>query len=312
MSRFRGDRAFTLACAAPLAGLLNDRSALRIPILMYHGIGEARGGRHPYFETNTSPAAFERHMSFLKEHNYKTISVLEAVERLAADGSRSGFKSTFLASSQSSPVVLTFDDGYENFYEQAFPILARHGFMATLYVVSGFAGKDALRGEGKEYMSWTEIRAVHSHGIVIGSHTVNHPELVRLSGQQVECEIRDSKAAIENELGDRVTSFAYPYAFPEQDQKFVGMLRRSLENNGYQNGVCTMIGTARGNHDPFFLPRIPMNSYDDLQLFKAKLSGGYDWLHCCQMASKRFSSRPDRITGQNSHPPCRVAGEGIE
>ena len=87
-----------------------------------------------------------------------------------------------------------------------------------------------------------------------------------------------------------MNTFAYPYAFPEQDARFVQMLRDSLQSNGYEAGVSPSLGTARREHDHYFLPRLPVNAYDDLRFFQVKLEGGYDWLHSFQYASKRVKS----------------------
>jgi hypothetical protein len=87
-----------------------------------------------------------------------------------------------------------------------------------------------------------------------------------------------------------VDSFDYPFAFPEENSSFVRMLRNVLVESGYDQGVSTRIGIARGREDRYFLRRLPMNSLDDCSLFKAKLQGGYDWLHTIQYGSKLLTS----------------------
>jgi peptidoglycan/xylan/chitin deacetylase (PgdA/CDA1 family) len=155
-----------------------------------------------------------------------------------------------------------------------------------MFVVSGLTGDQSVCKDDKEYLTWQELREMHAYGIRIGSHTVTHPELCRLSPSQIEFEIRQSKETIENKLGESIRSFSYPYAFPEQNKKFVEMLKDLLQTHGYEEGVTTIIGTASHSHDWFFLPRLPVNSFDDLEFLKAKLNGAYDWLHSIQFASK--------------------------
>jgi len=87
-----------------------------------------------------------------------------------------------------------------------------------------------------------------------------------------------SKQRIEGDLGNTVESFAYPFAFPENDTNFKGRLRESLRPPGYTSGVCTSIGRVDGNADRFFMERLPVNSCDDPCLFEAKLAGAYDWV----------------------------------
>jgi peptidoglycan/xylan/chitin deacetylase (PgdA/CDA1 family) len=160
-----------------------------------------------------------------------------------------------------------------------------------VFIVSGLTGEERIRSENEEFMTWNEIRELHSCGIQIGSHTVNHPELYRLSPPRIEDEVRRSKETIEDKLGSAVSSFSYPFAFPEQDLRFTVMVRGFLEKCGYENGVCTIIGTAGSHHNRYFLPRLPINSYDDLRFFKAKLERGYDWLHQPQRLYKSFLKR---------------------
>lgn len=275
---FRFDRTVTTNVVHPMLSRFGSKKSGGIPILMYHGIRDSVEDRHPYFETNTRREVFGRHMQFLHEHGFVPVHLAEAVAAL-----------------QNGPitkklVVITFDDGFRDFYSDAFPILAQYGFKATMFIISGMTGERPSLRNGVELMSWPEVREIHKYGIEIGSHTVSHPELVRLPEQAVEHEVRMSKTMIENGLGAEIFSFAYPYAFPEHSRSFVDRLRRTLESAGYSAGVSTIIGTASRRHDKFFLPRLPANSYDDLKFFRAKLERGYDWLHIPQMFYKSLKS----------------------
>jgi peptidoglycan/xylan/chitin deacetylase (PgdA/CDA1 family) len=250
-----------------------------IPILMYHGIGKATGARHPYFETSTSPEMFASQMRYLSDHGYRSIG-LEALTSRPAGFERSGRK-----------MVITFDDGYHSFYTEALPVLARYGFRASIFIVSSFAQKANDGFNGSKHMNWHEIREILNMGNEIGSHTVSHPILRNVSPERLLYEIEESKNVIEQETGTCVNSFAYPYAFPEHDAEFISVLRTVLSYAGYARGVCTTIGTVKFHGDPLFLPRIPINSQDDLCLFEAKVSGGYDWMGIVQSIYKRFRWR---------------------
>jgi len=275
----RSDRVASIGLFYPLASLFASRRQTRVPILMYHGICPGLGGGHPYFETNTTRELFAQHMRFLHENGYSVIDLGEAIQAV------------MVGHNNRKRVAITFDDGFRDFYTDAFPILAQHGFKATVFIVTGLTGETPICQQGKEYLSWRDIREMHAYGIRIGSHTVSHPELYRLRPYQVEYEIRQSKETIEDALGESVRSFSYPFAFPEQDKRFVERLRDLLRTHGYENGVSTILGTAGPNHDWFFLPRLPVNSYDDLPFLTAKLEGGYDWLHSFQYAAKWIHSR---------------------
>jgi peptidoglycan/xylan/chitin deacetylase (PgdA/CDA1 family) len=182
--------------------------------------------------------------------------------------------------------AITFDDGFRNFYTQAFPLLSNYGFPATLFVPSGLVGKESSSLGPEPFMTWQEIREVSRHGIEIGSHSVSHADLYRAGSRMMEDEVRLSKAAIEDQIGRAVCAFAYPYAFPEHDKEFSRRFAGLLEQSGYDHGVSTVIGRARRRHSRFVLPRLPVNSHDDLAFFAAKLNGYYDWLHLPQYAHK--------------------------
>ena len=112
--------------------------------------------------------------------------------------------------------TITFDDGYQSVYEQAFPILQHFGFSATVFLTVGKKGERiALERlpsmEGRSMLSWGEIKEMHRCGIAIGAHTLTHPDLTRLDFTQARIEILRSKEIIENVLGEAVNYFAYPY-----------------------------------------------------------------------------------------------------
>ncbi len=247
----------------------------------------------PYFETNTSPAVFEMHLQFLRDRGYSTVCLSEVINALE------------LEKDEQRIAAITFDDGLSDFYTNAFPLLAKYGFNATLFVVSGFVGKRGVGKQGRDgrkqdFMTWQEIREVNTHGVQIGSHTVSHPNLYHTSRQLLECEIKLSKQTIEDNISRPVRSFAYPFAFPEQDRVFVKSLGNLLKGSAYDNGVCTVIGTASRNHNRFFLPRIPINCHDDLGLFRAKLAGDYDWLHIPQYVFKSMKGLRDRARASSN------------
>lgn len=279
---FRFDRFATLYLIHPLR-LKRAGNEPAIPILMYHSVSdESETCARAYYRTVTAPSVFAMHMQRLFERGYSAIPVSEA----AANLQRGGLGKKH--------VVITFDDGFSDFYRHAFPILSRYGFSATVFLPTAFIGTSPIQFKGKNCLTWSEIRELRKHGIDFGSHTVSHPQLSTLDAKTVQKEIVDSKRTIEDNLGEAADGFAYPYAFPEQNKSFVSMLRNALSDAGYRQGVCTQIGVARPLQDRYFLPRLPMNSLDDSDLFEAKLQGGYDWLHWVQFASKWIRSNRHR------------------
>jgi peptidoglycan/xylan/chitin deacetylase (PgdA/CDA1 family) len=258
----------------PLARLSPGHRNVRVPILMYHGIEPPARTGHPYYETSTSPEMFALQMSYLREQGYTVVDLEEALQVM------------ILGQTERKCVAITFDDGYRNFYTHAFPVLAEHGFRATLFLVSGLVQRARVSRNGHEYVNWSEVRELHTSGIRIGSHTVTHPDLQKQTGGALEFEISYSKQDIEDHLGEPVRAFSYPFAFPEANRKFTALLRDLLCLHGYVCGVSTILGTATRDSDWFYLPRLPVNSHDDRRLFQAKLEGSYNWLHFFQYAAK--------------------------
>lgn len=252
---------------------------------MYHSISEGHcKGVHPYFALETSPLIFKSHVKYLQERGYKTISVADVVEVLRseqADGQKY--------------VVLTFDDGYRDFYTHAYPIMSKYGCNATVYLPTDFIRQHPNALFGKECLSWAEVRELHRSGVIFGSHGINHSRLEDLSYPNLEREICESKESIENEIGAQICSFAYPFAFPLNRTDFAHRLRDLLKAAGYHDGVSKIIGTVHSLEDRFFFRRIPANSVDDIALFEAKLEGDYDWLRIAQSVSR--SLRWNRSSG---------------
>lgn len=185
-----------------------------------------------------------------------------------------------------SYVVLTFDDGFEDFYTEAFPILQSRGFACSVYLPTAAIGNSEPGLKKKKHLSWNQVRELNSSGVSFGSHTVNHPQLGSLPDKTIKMELSKSKEEIEQQLGEKISSFSYPYAFPEEKKQFSKRLKELLLALDYEIGVTTKIGLSVKEVDPFFLKRIPVNDFDDLAFLKAKIEGAYDWLGAFQKLSK--------------------------
>ena len=272
----RIDRFLTLLLFHPLKKILGPGSKYQLPILMYHSISDKRlNGLHPYFETATSADVFENQMKFLSDQGYRALNLDDAFIRMQAG--RLPNKS----------VVITFDDGFDDFRSHAYPIIMKYGFTATVFISTDYVDKNRPF-KGHSCLKWSEIIDLDSKGITFGSHTVSHPILYRLNDDQLKYEIDHSKITIESILGKEITCFSYPYAIPDHDKAFIQNVRRLMATSGYQCGVSTRIGTSSKDDDPFFLKRLPINTFDDLPFFQAKLEDGYNWLYYVQRIAKRI------------------------
>jgi peptidoglycan/xylan/chitin deacetylase (PgdA/CDA1 family) len=299
----RFDRQLTTAVFHPLQRAGFGAPGAGLPILMYHGLcADPEEGVAAYYKTNTEPSVFRRQMRDLASQGYKTVDLSQAVEWLK--GGRPPGSKTF---------VITFDDGFRDFLTHGFPALQAHGFTAAMFLPAAFVGDQTSSFKGKETLTWQEAREMRRAGITFGSHTVNHPELVRLSPPDIDRELRDSRARIEQQLGEPVTTFAYPYAFPQGNRPFAKMFRDLLIEAGYACCVTTELGRVKAGDDPYRMKRLPVNSLDDEALLRAKLEGGYDWLALPQRAFKRLKASLRPASCANSRAEAIFpagAGEG--
>lgn len=278
----RLDRLLTLYGFSALRKIVSVKNP-SIPILMYHSISDEPESGHPYFWINTSRKRFAEQMQLLKENDYTVISLTEAVDILE----------TAQDQKQSAPryVVLTFDDGYLDFLKHACPVLAKHGFTATMFVPTNFIGDSRMRFNGRESLTWSEVRELRGQGISFGSHTMSHPKLYGLPWKKVRHELLNSRLRLEDELQTPASCFAYPYAFPQENRSFVARFKEELIDQGYRTAVTTAIGVAKRGSDPLCLKRLPVNEGDDERFLSAKLVGDYDWLYAAQYLSRRTKAK---------------------
>jgi peptidoglycan/xylan/chitin deacetylase (PgdA/CDA1 family) len=248
---------------------------------MYHSISDNLFGMsHPYYQINTRPAVFSEQMRWLRNAGYHTVGLAEAWAGLAA------------GANFSRTVVLTFSDGYRDFYTDAMDVLTQCGFSATIFIATDRIRQISLRTQGADYLTWKEVKILQQAGVQFGSHTVTHADLRSTNPDQLEYELGHSKEVIEQNLGVPVDSFSYPFAFPEEDKHFTRFLEDILQNIGFDYGVSTILGRAGRHSNKYFLPRLPVNNWDDTSLLRAKLDGGYDWLHWAQLLKKSILHNP--------------------
>jgi peptidoglycan/xylan/chitin deacetylase (PgdA/CDA1 family) len=267
----RLDRLITLYLCSPVTRVICRAQIRCVPILTYHSISTNLFGHfHPYHQTNTTPETFALQMHWLRSEGYQSIGLTEmlAMQSCGQD--------------TSNKVVITFDDGYRDVYTEASAVMKQCGFTATLFLATDRIRNTPTRYEGVDYLTWNDVRELHSQGFQIGSHTVTHPDLRSLEPEQIDYELGYSKEVIEQELGEAIDAFSYPFPFPEEDDAFTRFLGDALENLGFRSGVTSIIGRARPDNNPFCLPRMPINSWDMPDLLQAKLRGGYDWMHVPQ------------------------------
>ena len=232
-----------------------------LPILYYHHVGLKRepfGHRRLWISTER----FAEQMSCLARAGYRCIKLCDALPIIQGESQEN-----------SRIAALTFDDGYENFYQQAFPILAHHGFAATVFVVTRDVGGASRWDASFEtpLMSWPQISEISRRGIEIASHTISHSRLTQLPPEQARRELLHSRLELEDKLGVAATSFAYPYGDHNS------LVQTLAAEAGYQLACSIRRGNLHAPRERFRLKRVPVDEHTSLNRFQRRLSPLYDF-----------------------------------
>jgi peptidoglycan/xylan/chitin deacetylase (PgdA/CDA1 family) len=246
---------------------------IKIPILTYHSIDDSGS------VISTKPEVFRKQMKGLSETGYDGVALNHLVE------SRS--EKTSLPP---KTVVLTFDDGFQNFYADVFPILQEYGFKATVFLVTDHCGGyNDWRGNPpglprSQLLSWREIKELSDHGIEFGAHTRTHPDLTRIGGaERVENEIIESKQVIEDSIGREARTFAYPFG------KFNPTIKRVVEKT-FAAACSTNLGKVSPKSDFYTLERIDTYYLSNPVIFNSLSSRGLDRYMRVRQAMRGFKA----------------------
>ena len=187
---------------------LENEFGMRLPVLLYHHVGPERPGT--VRGLTVSPERFEQHVRWLAQRGYQGICPTDWLH-WCREGKRLPPK----------PILFSFDDGYADLAEYALPVLRRYGFGAVVYIVTGQLGGtnawDVVRGSAPlALMTAEQIRYWAGQGIEFGAHSRTHADLTSLSSQELLDEVVGSGKDLDEILGFRTVSFAYPYGFHNQ------------------------------------------------------------------------------------------------
>ena len=228
-----------------LAFLWNALSSRpRARILMYHSIADDPSDLH-----SVLPEAFEQHMQFLASKR-AVVPLDQLVAGLRAEGRL-----------PHNAVAITFDDGWDNTYTTAYPILRRYNLPATVFIIPDRVDlePDRPRSDGRRHMTWDQIRELYHNGISIGAHTLSHRSLTTLALDEVRHELVESKVRLEQQLGQPVRFFAYPFgALRDINRDIVQLVAES----GYAAAVTSLSGTNGRHTNPYALRRTEIEVVD--------------------------------------------------
>lgn len=223
-----------------------------VQILMYHRVGDFPGRVKSHGALYCHMPRFKAQMSMFKWLGYQVIRLDDAVAGLAGR-----------MPLPEKPLVLTFDDAYVDFLENAAPVLKAHGYPATIYAVSSLVGQSSSWDAGigpdpAPLMTASQLREVQDMGFAIGSHSSSHARLAQQTDDRIASELSDSKSALEDMLGRSVDHFCYPYG--SHDLRCV----EAAAQAGYRSGTTCQRGAATPQDDPLSLPRKAVSRGDSL------------------------------------------------
>ncbi|WP_171208285.1 MULTISPECIES: polysaccharide deacetylase family protein [unclassified Ruegeria] len=242
-----------------------------IDILMYHSISDAGG------PTSIAPDIFAAQMQVVADSGVALITLDDLADH---------------AKLPARSCIVTFDDGFEDFAKTAWPTMAKLGVPAIVYLPTGcMGGAENWRGSNtppRPLMNWDTVRDLASDGVQFGSHTVAHPDLDGLDEAQLEQELVQSKATLEDKLGRQIRHFAPPYGRAQ------ARVRARIAQH-YDTSVGTRLGCAAASGDLHDLPRLEMFYYRDPKRLRAHLLGrgrSYLGLRRGLRAVRDLSSKP--------------------
>ncbi|WP_406859985.1 polysaccharide deacetylase family protein [Streptomyces sp. HUAS MG47] len=209
-----------------------------VPILMYHAVGHSPSpATH---RLSVSPEAFAAQMEVLADRGFTPLTTA-ALGRAWRDG----------RPLPDRPVLITFDDGYEGVHRYALPVLAGHGFAATVFVTTGWLRGPYDEGGALDTMlDWDQVRELAAAGTEIGGHAHTHPQLDQLDEHRVWSETVRCKEIVAEELGAPPVSFAYPYGYSSR------RVRATVRGAGFAQALAVGNTAARRRQGPYALERL--------------------------------------------------------
>ncbi len=226
---------------------LNPLKSFKAPILVYHYVEYVQDEKDTIRKSlNIVPSVFTAQVETLKNAGYTFITPKEIAEIL--DGRKK---------LPQKPIVLSFDDGYRDFYTDVFPILKKYNIKSIIYVVSGFLDKP-------NYLLIEQLKEIAESGLVeIGAHTVNHAVLKGIPLEMAKYEIEESKKQLENLLNISVVSFAYPHG------QFDNQVINLIKDAGFRSAVTTTHGFEINHENKYSLYRIHPGNKTDTRLLNS-------------------------------------------
>jgi peptidoglycan/xylan/chitin deacetylase (PgdA/CDA1 family) len=228
-----------------------------VPILMYHEVSPAS---ETASRLAVPPAAFAAQLAYLHDAGFETVTAGHLAAILAGGAGQLPDRA----------VVLTFDDGFVDFYSRAMPMLDRYGFTATVFVTTGWvqdAGPLCAGRRPGRMLSWSQIAEAAHAGIEVGAHSRQHPQLDQLAGNLLREELYASKAQLEDRLGFPVPGLAYPFGYSN------ARVRQAARDTGHGYACAVSNTVMNPRTDLLALPRLTVRRSTGMQTFQQIVQG---------------------------------------
>jgi peptidoglycan/xylan/chitin deacetylase (PgdA/CDA1 family)/GT2 family glycosyltransferase/predicted TPR repeat methyltransferase len=237
----------------------NSETTSEIPVLMYHRIADE--GPASLLRYRTTPEDFRKQLQFLRRQGFYGLNSAQLCALLEQGKPIRG-----------RPVLITFDDAYEDFATNAYPILEENNFSADVFVVTskvgGHSDWDRSYGEPAKLMDWDQIGTLHSKGVSFGSHLATHKPASSLEGDMLAVEALQSRCVLVRRLGEAVNSIALPYGIADL------RVPATLEKCGYEIAFTTRQAKASLQDNLLSLPRLEVRGDRPLTDFATLLGLG--------------------------------------
>ncbi|MFF5481147.1 polysaccharide deacetylase family protein [Streptomyces sp. NPDC012935] len=227
----------------------------RVPILMYHAVSTSPNDATR--DLSVAPEAFAEQMALIGDLGLTPVRTADLAARW-----RSG------KPLPERPVLITFDDGYEGVHRHALPVLAKHGFAATVFVSTGWLKGPHDMGGGLDTMlDWDQVGELAEADVEIGGHSHTHPQLDQLPDEGLRSELILCKEIISDRLGTVPASFAYPYGYSSR------RVREAVRETGYAQALAVNNGLARRRQGPYALTRLTVRRTTGIEEFGRMVEG---------------------------------------
>ncbi|WP_234123117.1 polysaccharide deacetylase family protein [Clostridium hydrogenum] len=222
-----------------------DPNPVNIPVLMYHSIAYEKNN-----ELRVPKEKFREEMQVIKDNGFTPITLDDLYSHFTNE-----------TALPPKPLIISFDDGYKDNYENALPILKEFGFKACAFVIT------CQIDDSTDFMTSAMLKEMEANGVDIECHTVTHPHLSALSYDKQLVELRDSKTKLEKLLNKKINYIAYPYGSYNSDTV------KLAESLGYKMAFTTNEGPANKSQGMFTLDRVYVSNANSVDYFKKQITG---------------------------------------